>query len=85
MYKINENSTKVGYVYASIIIIKTHNSDMDMLNFHKYTTGECFIPEYGCSNEKEHFDNLYKLVKFKWEVWIILKTFEIVFRCYQVL
>ena len=36
---------------------------MDMLNFHKFTIGKQQIPEFGCSDDKEDFDNLYKLVK----------------------
>ena len=46
---------------------------MDMLNFHKYTVGRGYIPEFGCSDEKEHFDNLYKWAEFitKKEVFIV--------------
>ncbi len=31
---------------------------MDMLRYHKFTVGWGWVPEYGSSDEKEHFDNL---------------------------
>lgn len=33
---------------------------MDMLKYHKFTVGWGWVPEYGSSDEKEHFDNLIK-------------------------
>lgn len=32
---------------------------MDMLRYHKFTVGKGWIPEYGSSDDPEHFDNLY--------------------------
>ena len=32
---------------------------MDMLRYHKFTVGKGWIPEYGSSEEPEHFQNLY--------------------------
>lgn len=32
---------------------------MDMLRFHKYTVGWGWVVEYGSSDEKKHFNNLY--------------------------
>ncbi len=32
---------------------------MDMLRYHKFTVGKGWIPEYGSSDEAEHFKNLY--------------------------
>lgn len=31
---------------------------MDMLRYHKFTVGWGWVPEYGSSDEEEHFDNL---------------------------
>jgi prolyl oligopeptidase len=31
---------------------------MDMLRYHKFTVGWGWVPEYGSSEDKEHFDNL---------------------------
>ncbi|XP_031619183.1 prolyl endopeptidase-like [Contarinia nasturtii] len=33
---------------------------MDMLRFHKFTSGHSWITDYGDPDEKVHFDNLYK-------------------------
>lgn len=33
---------------------------MDMLRYHKFTVGWGWIPEYGSSDEPEHFENLYR-------------------------
>jgi prolyl oligopeptidase len=33
---------------------------MDMLRYHKFTIGYAWAVEYGSSEKKEHFDNLYK-------------------------
>ena len=32
---------------------------MDMLRYHKFTVGWGWVPEYGSSDDPEHFDNLY--------------------------
>ncbi len=32
---------------------------MDMLRYHKFTVGKGWIPEYGSSDDPEHFENLY--------------------------
>ncbi|XP_073432198.1 prolyl endopeptidase isoform X2 [Dendrobates tinctorius] len=33
---------------------------MDMLKFHKFTIGHAWTTDFGCSDNKEHFDWLYK-------------------------
>jgi prolyl oligopeptidase len=33
---------------------------MDMLRFHKFTVGYCWVSDYGSPDEKEHFENLFK-------------------------
>jgi len=33
---------------------------MDMLRFHKFTVGYCWVSDFGSPDEKEHFENIYK-------------------------
>lgn len=33
---------------------------MDMLNFHRYTIGHAWTTDYGCADNAEDFDYLYK-------------------------
>lgn len=35
---------------------------MDMLKFHKFTIGHAWTTDYGCSDKKEDFENLFKSV-----------------------
>ena len=36
------------------------DSVFDMLRFHKFTIGYCWVSDFGCSDEKEGYENMIK-------------------------
>jgi len=45
------------HLYGAAI---AHVGVMDMLRFHKFTVGYCWVSDFGSPDEKEHFENIYK-------------------------
>ncbi len=51
---------KLGTIFPPLLDDISCASVMDMLRFHKFTVGYCWVSDYGNPDEKEPFENLLK-------------------------
>lgn len=51
---------KLGTIFPPLLGDISCASVMDMLRFHKFTVGYCWVSDYGNPDEKEPFENLLK-------------------------